>query len=309
MEELNKLLEEANKKIQTQFYEHEQQQQKQKVQKLPASHPHHDLYNQVGDSGGSHVTSHKDHAQKAHPSRLPPLANNAEEAPSHKSDHIHGHGHHHQKEDMPYVAPYHPPTNASSNSYISNSNAVFANALRLYGGLHFPPKHFQQPQFLQPPVQPIHHQQHHASAGHESSETAPSSSSAHAHNHHSGHSGHPTHPPSHTHAPTLASNPISVPAKSTETTNTPQNGTIPVVNKPPLQSQMSMKNHKPISLHNSLDDVGKVIEMFSFRSNVWEKVEIIDFSSNVTQHRCKFPDGSMMWLDVAKKPTRAPLAY
>jgi hypothetical protein len=38
--------------------------------------------------------------------------------------------------------------------------------------------------------------------------------------------------------------------------------------------------------------------------NTWEKIELVDYEPNKHLHKCKYPDGSIQWLDLSKKPVR-----
>lgn len=51
-------------------------------------------------------------------------------------------------------------------------------------------------------------------------------------------------------------------------------------------------------------DIGKVIQMFSFRFSSWEDVQILDFEELKMLHRCKNADGACQWMDLKQKPIR-----
>jgi hypothetical protein len=61
----------------------------------------------------------------------------------------------------------------------------------------------------------------------------------------------------------------------------------------------------PVNLTNTMDDVGRGIEMFSFRWNIWERIDLVDFDSNRKMYKCQYPNGNIQWLDLSKKPIRA----
>ena len=67
----------------------------------------------------------------------------------------------------------------------------------------------------------------------------------------------------------------------------------------------------PAAIHRSADlsfssaDVGRAIQLFSFRMNSWDRIDLLDFEPMKRLHKCKHPDGSVQWLDLAKKPIRA----
>lgn len=58
------------------------------------------------------------------------------------------------------------------------------------------------------------------------------------------------------------------------------------------------------SLSNSKDDIGRSLQLFSFRSNAWEHIELIDYEPSKHLHKCLHVDGSIQWLDLTKKPVR-----
>jgi hypothetical protein len=59
------------------------------------------------------------------------------------------------------------------------------------------------------------------------------------------------------------------------------------------------------NLSFTMDDVGRAIEVFSYRLNAWERLDLVDFEQSKRQFKCQFPDGSIQWLDLSKKPTRS----
>eukprot|EP00981_Chlorochromonas_danica_P006143 scaffold1290_cov248-Ochromonas_danica.AAC.28 len=61
----------------------------------------------------------------------------------------------------------------------------------------------------------------------------------------------------------------------------------------------------PVSLTSSADDIGRAIEMFSFRFNAWDRIDILDYEPSKRLHKCQFPNGSIQWLDLTKKPIRS----
>jgi hypothetical protein len=77
----------------------------------------------------------------------------------------------------------------------------------------------------------------------------------------------------------------------------------------PIQQQSSQPQVQqpsvPANLDGSLDDVGKALEMFSFRLNNWERIDIIDYEATRKLYKCQFPNGTIQWLDLTKKPVRA----
>jgi hypothetical protein len=76
------------------------------------------------------------------------------------------------------------------------------------------------------------------------------------------------------------------------------------MNPPNNANQSNQGQNRPINLSFTMDDVGRAIEMFSFRFSNWERVDLVDFDQNKRLYKCQFPDGSIQWLDLTKKPTR-----
>lgn len=58
------------------------------------------------------------------------------------------------------------------------------------------------------------------------------------------------------------------------------------------------------SLSNSKDDIGRSLQLFSFRSNAWERIDLIDYEPSKHLHKCLHLDGTIQWLDLSKKPVR-----
>jgi len=57
-------------------------------------------------------------------------------------------------------------------------------------------------------------------------------------------------------------------------------------------------------LSNSKDDLGRSLQLFSFRSNNWERIDVIDYEPSKQLHKCVHIDGTIQWLDLGKKPVR-----
>eukprot|EP01040_Poterioochromonas_malhamensis_P004365 gene4365-4679_t len=75
-------------------------------------------------------------------------------------------------------------------------------------------------------------------------------------------------------------------------------------NQPPISSNGNA-NKTTANLTFTMDDIGRAIELFSFRLNTWERIDLIDFEQAKRQYKVQFPDGSIQWLDLTKKPTRS----
>ena len=54
----------------------------------------------------------------------------------------------------------------------------------------------------------------------------------------------------------------------------------------------------------SMEDRGKVVQMFSFRHSTWDDLEILDYEPSKCLHKCQLSDGSTQWMDLKKKPIR-----
>lgn len=67
--------------------------------------------------------------------------------------------------------------------------------------------------------------------------------------------------------------------------------------EPPIQ--------RAANLSHSSDDIGRALQLFSFRMNTWDRIQIVDYDSVKKQHKCRHSDGAEQWLDLAKKPIRA----
>jgi hypothetical protein len=87
----------------------------------------------------------------------------------------------------------------------------------------------------------------------------------------------------------------SVPSNQPISNNNPANNNTPT----------AANNSKPANLTFTMDDIGRAVELFSFRLNHWERIDLIDFDPNKRQFKCQFPDGGVQWLDLSKKPTRS----
>mmetsp|Transcript_13391 Transcript_13391/g.22322 ORF Transcript_13391/g.22322 Transcript_13391/m.22322 type:complete len:1029 (+) Transcript_13391:37-3123(+) len=74
-------------------------------------------------------------------------------------------------------------------------------------------------------------------------------------------------------------------------------GPVTNMDAPPLQ--------RAAKLTHSQSDVGVSVQLFSFRMNTWDRVDIVDYDSVKRLHKCRHPDGNAQWLDLAKKPIRA----
>lgn len=84
----------------------------------------------------------------------------------------------------------------------------------------------------------------------------------------------------------------------------------------PVAAAVSSADASPraVKVHAGLafakeEDIGRTIEMFSFRLNDWETLKIIDFEPNGMQHKCQWPSGASgkgisQWLDLRKKSIR-----
>lgn len=62
---------------------------------------------------------------------------------------------------------------------------------------------------------------------------------------------------------------------------------------------------RAVNLSHTSDDVGRAVQLFSFRMNTWDRIDLVDYDSVKRLHKCRHPDGSVQWLDLTKKPVRA----
>ncbi len=68
------------------------------------------------------------------------------------------------------------------------------------------------------------------------------------------------------------------------------------------------EKHEPANLTYSEMDVDRTIQMYSFRYDSWEDVEIISFDAEKKLHQCILQnDKSQQWFDLKKKPIRSKL--
>ena len=52
------------------------------------------------------------------------------------------------------------------------------------------------------------------------------------------------------------------------------------------------------------NDIGQYFQMYSFRFDKWHDIEILDYETVKDLHKCKFPDFTVQWLNLKKKPIR-----
>jgi hypothetical protein len=95
--------------------------------------------------------------------------------------------------------------------------------------------------------------------------------------------------------PTTRSPATNVAAAPTETTSS----------KPAEIKDEVTNQHPPANLSYSKEDVGRTIEMYVFRYNTWEPLELLDFEPTKKLHKCRHLDKSEKWLDLKKKPIRS----
>ena len=67
----------------------------------------------------------------------------------------------------------------------------------------------------------------------------------------------------------------------------------------------TLEVHLPANLQNSANDIGRHIQMFSFRLNRWETITLGNYDDKNKLHFCQMPDGHSVWVDLKKKPIRA----
>ena len=65
--------------------------------------------------------------------------------------------------------------------------------------------------------------------------------------------------------------------------------------------------HPPADLKQSQVDIGRRIELYSYKFATWDVVEILDFNetNDGNMHKCRSEsDQSEKWIDLKKKPIR-----
>lgn len=67
--------------------------------------------------------------------------------------------------------------------------------------------------------------------------------------------------------------------------------------------QSSASNSGP-SLSNDRGDIGKKMELYIYRYNCWEVIEIVDYEASKGLHKCRHLDKTEQWIDLKKKQLR-----
>ena len=70
------------------------------------------------------------------------------------------------------------------------------------------------------------------------------------------------------------------------------------------EGNQSSKAAIPANLTGTMDDIGRGVEMFSYRLNNWERIDLVDFDPSRKMYKCQYPNGNIQWLDLTKKPVR-----
>lgn len=65
--------------------------------------------------------------------------------------------------------------------------------------------------------------------------------------------------------------------------------------------------NRQANLSLTADDIGRSLEMFSFRQNNWERIDIVDFDHTKRFYKVRYPNQAIQWLDLSKKPVRSLL--
>ena len=75
-----------------------------------------------------------------------------------------------------------------------------------------------------------------------------------------------------------------------------------------MLEQNSKLSFQPGSLSFSRGDVGYLIELFSFRTNNWERLQLVDYDFTKRLHLCKPVNSSgsesLLWMDLNRKPIK-----
>jgi hypothetical protein len=103
--------------------------------------------------------------------------------------------------------------------------------------------------------------------------------------------------------------PITQPAKASNDKATvkpiEQKATVAVQAKPRTKSEVK-NQHPPADLKYSQEDVGRKIELYSYKFATWDVIELVDFNeTSGNMHKCRSEsDKTEKWIDLKKKPIR-----
>lgn len=73
------------------------------------------------------------------------------------------------------------------------------------------------------------------------------------------------------------------------------------------RTKAEVKNqHPPADLLHSVEDIGRKIELYSYKFSTWDVITLVDYSqASGSMHKCKSEgDSSEKWIDLKKKPIR-----
>lgn len=71
-----------------------------------------------------------------------------------------------------------------------------------------------------------------------------------------------------------------------------------------LQSAASSSTSPSSLLRFDRGDVGKRMELYIYRYNCWEVIEVVDYEPSKGLHKCRHLDKSEQWIDLKKKQFR-----
>jgi hypothetical protein len=93
-------------------------------------------------------------------------------------------------------------------------------------------------------------------------------------------------------------------AVSAKSTDPPIHAT-PAPAKPRTKAEVK-NQHPPADLKYSTADIGRRIEMYSYKFATWDQIELVDFNeTSGSMHKCRSTsDKSEKWIDLKKKPIR-----
>lgn len=110
-------------------------------------------------------------------------------------------------------------------------------------------------------------------------------------------------------APPAKISPAQRPPLVVQTTPATPSSSVPqpaaATQKSPAEQDTVINQHPPANLDYSKADIGRTIEMYIFRYNTWEPLQILDFEMSRHLHKCRHVDMSEKWLDLKKKPIRS----
>jgi hypothetical protein len=59
-----------------------------------------------------------------------------------------------------------------------------------------------------------------------------------------------------------------------------------------------------VGLHHDRSDLGRKLELYIYRYNCWEEIEVVDYEPTKGLHKCRHLDRTEQWIDLKKKQLR-----